>query len=96
MKFYIALIFLFSTSVNASDGKVLSEENCASCHEDRSLNLISLSSMTYYSQTELMNVLQVGKMKQQAQHLSIEQKEAIVQYLSRGEGDLTQTNTIDT
>ena len=95
MKIYVAIFFLFSTSFIASDGEVLSEENCASCHEDRSLNLISLSSMTYYSQTELMSVLQEGKMKQQAKHLSIEQKEAIVQHLSRGEGDLAQTNSID-
>jgi len=95
MKFYIALFFLFSTSVYASDGEFLSQENCASCHEDSSLNLISLSSMTYYSQSELLNVLQEGKMKQQAQHLSVEQKEAIAQHLSKGEGDLTKTNAND-
>ena len=83
MKFYKALIFLFVTSVYAVDGEDLSKGNCASCHEDKSLNLISLSSMTYYSQQELLNVLQGGKMKQQAQHLSTEQKEAIAQYLQR-------------
>ena len=95
MKFYIALFFLFSTSVYASDGEFLSQENCASCHEDSSLNLISLSSMTYYSQSELLNVSQEGKMIQQAQHLSVEQKEAIAQHLSKGEGDLAKTNSND-
>jgi polyvinyl alcohol dehydrogenase (cytochrome) len=95
MKFYLALFFLFSTSVYALDGEVLSKDNCASCHEDSSLNLISLSSMTYYSQSELLNVLQEGKMKQQAQHLSVEQKEALAQHLSKGEGDLAKTNAND-
>ena len=92
MKFFINLFFLFSTLVYALDGEVLSNENCASCHEDKSLNLLSLSSMTYYSKSELLNVLQEGKMKQQAQHLSVKQIEAIVQYLTKGEGDLTKTN----
>ena len=82
MKICIAILLLFSTSFYASDGEVLSQENCASCHEDKNLNLLSLSSMTYYSQAELMNVLQEGKMKQQAQHLSVKQIEAIVQYLT--------------
>ena len=95
MKFYIALFFLYSTLVYALDGEVLSNDNCASCHEDKSLNLLSLSSMTYYSQSELMNVLQEGKMKQQAQHLSVEQKKAIAQHLSKGEGDLAKTNATD-
>ena len=76
MKIYTALFFLFSSSFYALDGEALSQENCASCHEDRSLNLISLSSMTYYSQTELMGVLEKGKMKLQANHLSAEQKES--------------------
>ena len=92
MKICIAISLLLSTSLYALDGEVLSEENCASCHEDKNLDLLSLSSMTYYSQTELMNVLQEGKMKQQAQHLSVKQIEAIVQYLTKGEGDLTKTN----
>ena len=95
MKFYIALFFLYSTLVYALDGEVLSNDNCASCHEDKSLNLLSLSSMTYYSQSELLNVLQEGKMKQQAQHLSVGQKKAIAQHLSKGEGDLDKTNATD-
>ena len=95
MKICIAISLLLSTSLYALDGEVLSEENCASCHEDKNLDLLSLSSMTYYSQTELMNVLQEGKMKQQAQHLSVEQKKAIAQHLSKGEGDFGKTNATD-
>jgi len=53
MKICIAISLLLSTSLYALDGEVLSEENCASCHEDKNLDLLSLSSMTYYSQTEL-------------------------------------------
>ena len=37
MKIYVAIFFLFSTSFIASDGEVLSEENCASCHEIKAL-----------------------------------------------------------
>ena len=44
--------------------------------------------MTYYSQTELMGVLEKGKMKLQAKHLSEEQKKVIVRHLTKGEGDL--------
>ena len=95
MKIYTALFFLFSSSFYALDGEALSQENCASCHEDRSLNLISLSSMTYYSQTELMGVLEKGKMKLQANHLSAEQKKAIARYLTKGEGDFAIVNPID-
>ena len=60
----------------------LVKDNCEICHEDASLNILSLSSMTYLTQSELMYVLQKGKMKQQSSHLSIEQLEEIAQYLS--------------
>jgi len=85
MKIYIALFLLFSASVYALDGEGLSQDNCASCHENKNLNLISLASMSYYSQSDLQNVLEKGKMKSQAQDLSKEQIEAIARHLSKGE-----------
>ena len=87
----ILFSLLFVSQLALADASKLVKENCASCHEDEGLNLISLSSMTYLTQSELMYVLQKGKMKQQASHLSIEEKEAISVYLAQNEvlGDMT-------
>ena len=71
----ILFSLLFLSQLALTDASKLIKENCASCHEDEKLNLISLSSMTYLTQSELMYVLQNGKMKQQASHLSIQEKE---------------------
>ena len=104
--FLILLVWLFYTNYKNKDNEIrllpndlslvtlgqnIYLENCASCHEDEGLNLISLSSMTYLTQSELMYVLQKGKMRQQASHLSIEEKEAISVYLAQNEvlGNMT-------
>ena len=54
----ILLSLLFVSQLAFTDASKLVKENCASCHEDEGLNLISLSSMTYLTQSELMYVLQ--------------------------------------
>ena len=41
--------------------------------------------MTYLTQSELMHVLQKGKMKQQSSHLSNEEKETIAKYIAQSE-----------
>ena len=76
-------VLFFISQLAFADGEKLVSENCASCHEDENLNLLSLSSMTYLTQSELMYVLQNGKMKQQASHLSTEEKETIAKYLAQ-------------
>ena len=82
MKRSLYLLF-FISQLAFADGEKLVSENCASCHEDENLNLLSLSSMTYLTQSELMYVLQNGKMKQQASHLSTEEKETIAKYIAQ-------------
>ena len=82
MKRSLYLLF-FISQLAFADGEKLVRENCASCHEDENLNLLSLSSMTYLTQSELMYVLQNGKMKQQASHLSTEEKETIAKYIAQ-------------
>ena len=81
----ILLLLFFVSQLAFTDASKLVKENCASCHEDEGLNLISLSSMTYLTQSELMYVLQKGKMKQQASNLSIQEKETISEYLAQNE-----------
>tara|TARA_Y100001970_G_scaffold262055_1_gene345809 strand:- start:10481 stop:12292 length:1812 start_codon:yes stop_codon:yes gene_type:complete len=91
----ILLIIFSSNPIIPNKVENIIEVNCASCHEDKNLNLINLSSMTYFSQSELLSVLEEGKMKQQAQHLSTKQKEAIVQYLTKGEGEIDKSKYRD-
>ena len=91
MKTILFLLFFVSQLAFTDAGKLV-KENCASCHEDEGLNLISLSSMTYLTQSELMYVLQKGKMKQQASHLSIEEKEAISVYLAQSNSNINADN----
>ena len=81
----ILLLLFFVSQLAFTDASKLVKENCASCHEDEGLNLISLSSMTYLTQSELMYVLQKGKMKQQASNLSIQEIETISEYLAQNE-----------
>ena len=92
MKRSLYLLF-FISQLAFADGEKLVSENCASCHEDENLNLLSLSSMTYLTQSELMYVLQNGKMKQQASHLSIQEKETISEYLAQNEVFGTMTGS---
>ena len=79
--YFISLIFL-STFLYPSEGEKLTQENCAACHDDKSLNLISLDSMSIYSEEDLINILQQGKMKAQAEHLSTEEIQAIAGHIS--------------
>ena len=79
--YFISLIFL-STFLYPSEGGDLTQENCAACHDDTSLNLISLDSMSIYSEEDLINILQQGKMKAQAEHLSTEEIQAIAEHIS--------------
>ena len=80
--YFISLIFL-STFLYPFEGEKLTQENCAACHDDTSLNLISLDSMSIYSEEDLINILQQGKMKTQARHLSAEEIQAIAGYISK-------------
>lgn len=80
--YFISLIFL-STFLYPFEGEKLIQENCAACHDDTSLNLISLGSMSIYSEEDLINILQQGKMKTQARHLSVEEIQAIAGYISK-------------
>ena len=79
--YFISLIFL-STFLYPSEGEKLTQENCVACHDDTSLNLISLDSMSIYSEEDLINILQQGKMKTQAEHLSAEEIQAIAGHIS--------------
>ena len=79
MKLIIFSLLVMVQLLSANVEKLV-KDNCETCHEDASLNILSLSSMTYLTQSELMYVLQKGKMKQQSSHLSIEQLEEIAQY----------------
>ena len=79
--YFISLIFL-STFLYPSEGADLTQENCAACHDDKSLNLISLDSMSIYSEEDLINILQQGKMKAQAEHLSTEEIQTIARHIS--------------
>ena len=80
--YFISLIFL-STFLYPFEGEKLTQENCAACHDNTSLNLISLDSMSIYSEEDLINILQQGKMKTQARHLSVEEIQAIAGYISK-------------
>ena len=81
MKLMIFSLLVMVQLLSANVEKLI-KDNCEACHEDASLNILSLSSMTYLTQSELMYILQKGKMKQQSSHLSKLQLEEIAQYLS--------------
>ena len=67
---------VFSLFINSKVEKII-EENCASCHENKSLNLISIASMSQYTEDDLLRILEVGKMKSQARELSKDEKKLI-------------------
>ena len=71
-------------SVQAEEGKELVQENCASCHGNSDLNLITLSSMSYFTKNEMIDVLSEGKMKTQAENLTNQEKEKIADFLTKG------------
>jgi len=80
-------------SVQAEEGEVLAQENCASCHENSDLYLISLSDMSHLTKNEMIKVLSTGKMKTQAKNLSNSEKEKIASFLTKGEADQGQVET---
>ena len=66
-----------------SEAKDLVEKNCSYCHENKSLNLVSIESMSQFSPGDLLYVLETGKMSLQAQGLSTNEKELIANYLTK-------------
>ena len=66
-----------------SEAKDLVEKNCSYCHENKSLNLVSIESMSQFSPADLLYVLESGKMSLQAQGLSANEKELIANYLTK-------------
>jgi hypothetical protein len=66
-----------------SEAKDLVEKNCSYCHENKSLNLVSIESMSQFSPADLLYVLETGKMSLQAQGLSANEKELIANYLTK-------------
>ena len=85
------LFLFFSLFINSKVEKII-EENCASCHEDKSLNLISIASMSQYSEEDLLRILEVGKMKSQARGLSEDEKRSIAKYLAKQNQSNVDTN----
>ena len=63
-----------------SEAKDLVEKNCSYCHENKSLNLVSIESMSQFSPADLLYVLENGKMSLQAQGLSANEKELIANF----------------
>ena len=94
MKLIIFSLLVMVQLLSANVEKLV-KDNCEACHEDASLNILSLSSMTYLTQSELLYVLQKGKMKQQSSHLSIEQLEEIAQYLSSKDTTTISSGPLD-
>ena len=83
MKGLFIFFSIVSTSLFGSEAEKLVTEQCASCHENNDLNLISISSMAQYSQSDLLYILEKGKMKTLAKDLSKSQKKLIVEYISK-------------
>ena len=57
----IIFSILFMVQLLSANAEKLVKDNCESCHEDANLNILSLSSMTHLTQSELMYVLQKEK-----------------------------------
>ena len=72
-------------TIQAEDGKELAQENCASCHGNPDLNLISLKAMSYLTANEMFRIISEGKMKTQAENLTFEEKSKIADYLTKGD-----------
>ena len=74
-------------TIQAEDGKELAQENCASCHGNPDLNLISLKAMSYLTANEMFHIISEGKMKTQAENLTFEEKSKIADYLAKGDAN---------
>lgn len=82
MRYFLLSITLISSFYLNSEVEKLIEQQCSSCHDNKSLNLVSISSMSQYSELSLLDILETGKMKTQAESLSSGQKTAIAKYLA--------------
>jgi len=69
------------------DGQKIYEETCASCHGNPNIRAPELSTLLGMSKDSLTYVLTEGKMKQQAIDLSVQQRQALVDYLGSAEID---------
>ena len=83
MRPYLLSLILSSSVLIGSEAKDLVEKNCSYCHENKSLNLVSIESMSQFSPADLLYVLETGKMSLQAQGLSANEKELIANYLTK-------------
>ena len=88
-KILLVLFSLLTTfslmTIQAEGGKELAQENCASCHGNPDLNLISLKAMSYLTANEMFRIISEGKMKTQAENLTFEEKSKIADYLTKGD-----------
>ena len=83
MRLYFLFLIFSSSVLIGSEAKDLVEKNCSYCHENKSLNLVSIESMSQFSPADLLYVLETGKMSLQAQGLSANEKELIANYLTK-------------
>ena len=90
-KILLVLFSLLTTfslmTIQAEGGKELAQENCASCHGNPDLNLISLKAMSYLTANEMFRIISEGKMKTQAENLTFEEKSKIADYLTKGDAN---------
>ena len=92
ISFLLFAFFLFP--IGAEKGEELVEENCLSCHGNPDLNLMSLSTMSYISKNEMLQILSEGKMKTQAENLTNQEKEEIAIFLTKGEAEQDSSPTV--
>ena len=92
ISFLLFSFFLFP--IGAEKGEELVQENCLSCHGNPDLNLMSLSTMSYISKNEMLQILSEGKMKTQAENLTNQEKEEIAIFLTKGEAEQDSSPTV--
>ena len=92
ISFLLFAFFLFP--IGAEKGEELVEENCLSCHGNPDLNLMSLSTMSYISKNEMLQIMSEGKMKTQAENLTNQEKEEIAIFLTKGEAEQDSSPTV--
>ena len=88
------LFTFFLLPIGAEKGEELVQENCLSCHGNPDLNLMSLSTMSYISKNEMLQILSEGKMKTQAENLTNQEKEEIAIFLTKGEAEQDSSPTV--
>jgi len=92
ISFLLFAFFLFP--IGAEKGEELVQENCLSCHGNPDLNLMSLSTMSYISKNEMLQIMSEGKMKTQAENLTNQEKEEIAIFLTKGEAEQDSSPTV--